>query len=94
MNPFTVFTLSGPVIGGTGFALDWMWLFWIGVALAFINLFLNLASGAMKAPILPIVFIGFGAVAYEPGFVGAGLGLLAWTLIEGFGELLPRGIRQ
>lgn len=87
MNPFTVFTLSGPLIGAAGFFLGWSWLFWIGVALSVINLVLNVASGVMKLPVLPVVCIIAGAIFYESPVTGAGLGLLAWTLLEGVGEI-------
>ena len=63
---------------------------WIGVALAAINLLINLASGAMKFPILPLVFVLISAVLLKPWYLGAGIGLLAWTFIEGAGELFSR----
>jgi hypothetical protein len=87
MNPFTIFTLSGPVIGGAGFLFGWLWLFWIGIGLALINLVLNLASGVMKAPLLPMAFMFGGAFLYDSVMIGGGLGLLAWTLLEGIGEI-------
>ena len=90
MNPFTLFTLSGPIIGAIAWFSATQWLLWVGVALAVVNLALNLASGAMKAPVLPLVAVVATAVAVHPWYLGAGLGLLAYTAIEGLGELFRR----
>lgn len=45
MNQFTLFTLSGPLVGVIGWFLSVHWLLWLGVVLAVINLVMNLASG-------------------------------------------------
>ena len=87
MNPFIIFTLSGPVIGGAGFLVGWLWLFWIGIAIALLNLILNVASGVMKVPLLPMAFMFGGAFLYDSVMTGAGIGLLAWTLLEGISEI-------
>ena len=84
---FTLFTLSGPVVAGIGFYLDFEIAFWIGVALAGLNLFMNLASGVMKFPILPLIIVVVAGVYLKPAFFGSAVGLLAWTLIEGLSEI-------
>ena len=90
LNPFTLFTLAGPVIGASALYLQLEWLFWIGVGIAAVNLALNVASGLMKLPVLPAVAVGIGAIALDERLVGAACGLLVYTAIEGFGELLPQ----
>lgn len=92
MNIFTLFTLSGPLLGATGFFLANEWLFWIGVALSAVNLFLNVASGVMKSPMLPALFMGIAAIFLEPWFIGLGAGLLIWTALESAGELMGKKI--
>ena len=86
----TAFTASGPIIGGVGYFLSLPILFWIGGVLAAIVLFMNLASGAMSFPILPLLFVIVGGVFLTPWYVGAGVGLLAWTAIEAAGEVYAR----
>ena len=85
---FTFFTLSGPVVVLAGIVLGWQFLFWIGVTLCAINLILNLASGVMRFPILPLLFIVPAALIFSPWHVGAAVGLAAYTAIEGAGEVL------
>lgn len=89
---FTLITLSGPIVSGIALLMDWPILFWIGVALAAFNLFMNLASGAMNFPILPLVAVAVGAVFLTPWYFGAAVGLLIYTAIEGLGEFLPPGL--
>ena len=72
----TAFTLSGPVIGATAIYLNLPPLFWFGVALATLNLFLNLAFGIMKLPIFPTLFVIAGSIAWSPWYMGAAFGLL------------------
>lgn len=88
MNPVMLFTLSGPVVGGLGYLGGIVWLVWAGVILCAINLFMNLASGVMKLPLLPVVAIVVGCVLVRPWYVGAAYGLLVYTAIEGIGELI------
>ncbi|MGM0601313.1 MAG: hypothetical protein ACQETH_15995 [Candidatus Rifleibacteriota bacterium] len=95
MNLFTIFTLSGPLVGAVGWFLNIYWLLWIGVVLAGINLAMNLASGAMKLPTLPAVFMLVAAVILSPWYLGVGIGLLIWTFLEGAGELFrPRAMDE
>lgn len=88
MNPVFLFTMLGPVIGGIGWLIEIHWLFWAGVILAGFNLFMNLSSGVMKLPILPILFVVAGGALLKSWLVGAGTGLLIWTAIEAVGELI------
>mgnify|MGYP001826293879 CR=1 FL=1 len=90
MNPFTIFTLSGPALGGLGWYFDLPWLFWVGAALAGVNLFMNLASGAMKVPILPFIAMIAGAVIFDSWLDGCAVGILAYTAVEGILEFGPK----
>jgi uncharacterized membrane protein len=83
---FTLLTVAGPVVGGLGFYLGLPILLWIGVAVAGLNLFMNLASGAMNFPLLPGACVIVGGVLLSPWYEGAGVGLLAWTALEAAGE--------
>jgi len=85
---FSLVTWSGPIIGAIGLYAGWQWFFWLGVALAGFNLFMNIASGAMRLPVLPIGAMALGGLVWVPWTVGVGLGLLVWTAIEAAGELL------
>ena len=87
---FTYFTLAGPVVGGLGYYFDLPVVFWIGFALAGLNLFMNVASEAMNFPSLPLIFCAVGGVLLAPWYVGAAEGLLIWTAVEGLGELWAR----
>ena len=91
---FTIFTLSGPILGAIGFYFSLPIVFWAGVGLALLNLVVNLSSGVMKLPVLPGIFVLVAAVAFSPWYFGASIGLLAYTAFEGIGELLPFGKRR
>ena len=86
---FSLVTWGGPIIGGLGLYLDSPITFWVGVAIACLNLFMNLASGAMRFPLLPAGAVIVGATFWQPWYLGAALGLLAWTVVEAIGELAP-----
>ncbi|WP_179397230.1 hypothetical protein [Marinobacter sp. ANT_B65] len=89
------FTLLGPLVGVVGWFLGLYWLLWIGVVLATINLSLNLASGAMKLPVLPGVFMFVAAELLNPWYLGVGVGLLIWKALEGAAELFrPRSVGE
>jgi hypothetical protein len=88
MNPAFLVTVAGPVLGGLGWYLEISWLFWLGVAFAAITLFLNLASGVMKLPVLPVIFMVVAAVLLSPWYVGLGVGLLIWTALEAVGKIV------
>jgi hypothetical protein len=90
VHPFTLVTLSGPLVGAIGYFFDLPVVFWIGVALAGFNLFMNLASGAMKGAPLPMLVAAIFAVFIAPWYVGAAVGFLVYTAVEGLFELLPR----
>ena len=91
MNLVFLITLSGPILGASGYFLEMLWLLWVGVAVCLLNLFMNLASGVMKLPVLPIVAVVIGATVVSPWYLGAGYGLLVWTAIEAAGEVVGRG---
>ena len=83
-----VFTASGPILGGLGFIVfDSPILFWSGVALSVANLFMNLVSGVMKLPLLPLLCMVVAITLLAPWYVGAGVGLLVWTAFETAAEI-------
>ena len=84
---FSIVTWSGPIVGVVGLYFDSPVTFWIGVAIAGFNLFMNLASGAMRFPILPLAIAVVGALVWAPSYMGVALGLLVWTTLEALGEL-------
>lgn len=91
MNPALIvfiFITSGPLLGATGWLLSLSWLFWVGVVLCVITLFMNMASGAMKLPILPVAFMAGAAAFFSPWYVGIGAGLLIWTALESVGHVV------
>lgn len=88
MNPVLLFTALGPILGVVGWFLPLSWLFWVGVALCVITLFLNMASGVMKLPVLPVLFMAVAATFLSPWYVGLGAGLLIWTALESIGEVI------
>lgn len=88
MNPVLLFAASGPLLGAAGWFISLSWLFWIGVALCAITLLLNMASGVMKLPILPVAFMAGASAFFSPWYVGLGVGLVAWTAFESVGEII------
>lgn len=94
INPAFLLTLAGPLCGGIGWFIEYQWFFWIGVSLSGLTLFLNLASGVLKAPILPTLFTAVGAFSLSPWYVGAGAGLLLWTGCELIGEIFGRAVKN
>jgi hypothetical protein len=88
VNPALLVTISGPVLGAVGWYSHFTWLFWVGVALCAITLFLNVASGVMKLPVLPVLFMVVAAAVLNPWYVGLGVGLLIWTVLESVGEVI------
>ena len=86
MNVF-LFTALGPLLGLAGLFTSLGWIFWVGVALCAITLWFNLASGAMKFPVLPIVFMVVGTGFSVHWYVGIAGGLILWTALESVGEI-------
>ena len=92
MKLVLLITLAGPILGAAGWFSQIMWLFWVGVAVCTITLFLNLASGVMRLPVLPVLFMLVAAVFVSPWYLGVGAGLVAWTALEAVGEII--GLRK
>lgn len=88
MNPVLLIIVMGPLIGGAGWFFDMSWPFWIGVTICAVTLFLNIASGVMKLPVLPALFMGVAAFLTSPWYVGAGFGILVWTALQAAGEII------
>lgn len=88
MNPVFIFTALGPLLGAVGWCFSLSWLFWVGVVLCGITLFLNIASGVMKLPVLPVLFMAVAAAFLSPWYFGIGSGLLIWTALESVGEVV------
>jgi hypothetical protein len=80
-------TLSGPLFAATGLLLDVQVVFWAGVAVCGFNLFMNLASGVMKLPLIPSLIMLVAGAVMTPWFWGAALGLVCWTALEAAGEV-------
>lgn len=87
---FALITLSGPLLASVAFACDMPWLFWIGVGLAAINLFMDVASGATRVPVIEIAMMVIGAWLWSPWWMGTALGLLAATAVGGIGMIFAR----
>ena len=90
MNVVLLITILGPALGITGWFAGTGWLFWVGVALCAINLLMNLASGVMKLPLLPLTLMAVGAAVSSPWWYGLGTGIVCWTALEAAGELYTR----
>jgi len=63
-------------------------LVFVGAAICCLIIFLNVASGVMKLPVLPLAAVVCGGAIASSWLYGAALGLLAWTAIESAGELV------
>ncbi|MBA3449213.1 MAG: hypothetical protein H0T56_16730 [Pseudaminobacter sp.] len=85
-----LFVASGPTLSVIGYLAEWPVLFWLGVALALINLWMDGMSGVMKFPILPLLFVIFGAATLSPWWYGSAVGVLAWTALEAIGILFTK----
>jgi hypothetical protein len=85
-----IFVVLGPVFGAIGHLCGWPILLWLGAALALVNLGMDVASGVMKFPILPLAFVVVAALMLPPWWYGSALGLLAWTMLEALGMLYGR----
>lgn len=88
---FAVITIGGPVLGGLGYWLEMPALLWAGVALAGLNLLMNVSSGAMRLPLLPGLAMVIGGFVVAPWWYGAALGLLIYTAIEAGSEMVMAG---
>ncbi len=85
-----VVPICSVLIGTIGYAIGVSWLFWVGVAGAFVNLFLNVASGTYKFPFIAIIAVGVALVFLSPWYFAVGVGLLADAAIDALGELYGR----
>ena len=92
MNFTLLLTVSGPIVGAVGWFTDITWLFWVGTGLCVLTLVLNMASGVMKLPILPVLLMVVAAVLVKPWYLGVSVGLIGWTALESIGELI--GLRK
>ena len=89
-----LFTASGPLIVATGMLLGVQIVFWAGVVICGINLFMNLAYGVMNFPLIPGLMMWVGGAALTPWFWGAALGLVCWTALESAGEVFSLFARR
>lgn len=88
MNLVVAFTAAGPVLGGLSWLLQWPWLFWVGAALCAVSLLLDIGSGAMKLPVIPVALMALGSGALSPWWFGAAVGLMGWTTLDSVGALV------
>jgi len=93
VNPAFILTVAGPMLGGFGWWFELQWLYWLGVLVSSVTLFLNLASGLLKSPVIPVILMIGGAFLMDPWYLGAGAGLLIWTGLEALGEIIGRIFR-
>jgi len=89
---FVLFHFIGPVMGMAGHWSGLSWVFWIGVALCGLILWLDGASEVVRAPVLQTFFMAVGSATVDPWYVGAGLGLVGWTAVDSLGLLVPSPI--
>ena len=89
----TLITASGPNLAFMVLAVESTVLFWIGVAIALLNLFMDLAGETMKLPILPGIGIVIGIVFFGPWWTGAAIGLLGYTAVEAAGMVIAPFVR-
>jgi len=82
MNIFTVVNALGPIVGVAGILAELQWLFWVGVAICVLVLWLDAISGAMKFPFIPGALVIIGAIVLDPWYFGAGSGLMIWTALD------------
>ena len=91
MHLVHLFIASGPLLGAAGWFLPLSWLFWVGVAICTITLFL-VESSVPNSPVLPVLFMWVAAALFSPWYVGIGIGLLIWTALWFAGEIY--GLRK
>lgn len=84
---FSAVSVGGPVLGGLGYGLGVPAMLWAGVALAAVNLLMNVWSGVMRLPLLPGLAMVIGGFVAAPWWYGAALGLLVYTALEAGAEL-------
>ncbi len=84
---FFAVTAIGPTLAAAGYFGGLGWLFWIGAAFCAFNLFMNVASGAMKFPLIPGIFMFAFAMNWTPWFLGVAAGLALYTALEAVSEI-------
>lgn len=80
--------VGGPLCAWLGWNEGSFGLFWFGAFICAVNLWLDSASGVMKAPLLPAIFIIVGAINARSWYIGAAYGLAAWTVVDAAGMVL------
>ena len=92
MDLVLILPLVGVLIGVAGFFLS-AWLFWLGVVICSVSIFLDIVSGSIKLPILPAIAVLAGVLFFSPWYVGIGVGLIIYAAVEVAG-ILARRIRD
>ncbi len=92
MNVALLVTVAGPVLGVCGWLFQSTVLFWVGVAVCALTLVMNLLSGVMRLPVLPAACMAIAAALLSPWYLGLAVGLVTWTTVEAFGEMV--GLRK
>ena len=93
MNKFIIINGLGPIIGVVGILVEIQWLFWMGVAVCILVLWLDGISGAMKFPIIPGALMIVGAIVLDPWYFGAGVGLMLWTATDTISMIVGKKFR-
>lgn len=84
----TTLTALGPIVIFLSSHFQTQWLFWVGAVFSVIVLLLDLASGVLRFPILPLLFAVAGIVMGSgEWYVGAILGLVTYQVVEVVGRL-------
>lgn len=79
--------IAGPLFGLIGYSMSYQWLFWIGVAICGFDLFMDTASGRLRAPVLPAVIIVISLILRSPWYIGIGVGIVLWGTLSAISEL-------
>lgn len=90
MNPVIAVTALGPLLGATSWLFGLTWVFWIGVVVCALTLAMDMQSGAMKLPVLPVALMAIASGIWSPWWFGAAIGLMAWTTFDAVGMMVNR----
>lgn len=88
MNPVIAVTALGPLLGAASWLFGLSWIFWTGVAVCGLTLALDMQSGSMKLPVLPVALMAIASGIWSPRWFGAAIGLMAWTTLDAVGMMV------
>ena len=85
-----IFLFIGPILVLIGCLGSYGFIFWLGSVICAFILFMNVASGILKFPIIPIIIIMFCLPFFKQWYVGVAVGLALWTAFEAVGQVYVR----